>query len=199
MGLQKNVKNLFFLRHGDTGFHGRYIGSSDVPLTDLGKEQSRNTGRLLLKNNITQILCSPMIRCRQTLDQLDTTVECQFNELLKEIDFGSWEGKTFSDIVQSDQQLVDCWVTDPANFSFPGGESHAVFRRRVAIIKSELEKMVEDNILVITHGGIIRNILCLFLNIDINKYLVFDVKPGCFCSIQLHSEGGILTGFNIRG
>jgi broad specificity phosphatase PhoE len=199
MGPQKKEKNLFLLRHGDTGLHGRYIGSSDVPLTDLGKEQSRNTGRVLLENRITQILCSPMLRCRQTLEQLDTRAECRFNQLLKEIDFGSWEGKNFSEIVQSDQELVNSWVTDPAKFSFPGGESHASFRRRVLSIKSELEEMAEDNILVITHGGIIRNLLCLFLNLDFEKYLLFDVKPGCFCSIRLHSEGGVLTGFNIKG
>lgn len=199
MGTQKNVKNLFLLRHGDTGLHGRYIGSSDVPLTDLGKEQSRDTGRLLLKNRITKILCSPMLRCRQTLEQLDTSAEYQYNKLLKEIDFGSWEGKSFAEIVQSDQELVDSWVTDPSNFSFPGGESHAAFRKRVSRIKSELEKIADDNILVITHGGIIRNLLCLLLHLDFDKYLVFDVKPGCFCSIRLHSEGGVLTGFNIRG
>lgn len=199
MGTQKNVKNLFLLRHGDTGLHGRYIGSSDVPLTDLGKEQSRNTGRLLQGKRINQILCSPMLRCRQTWQQLDTTMGCRFNELLKEIDFGNWEGKTFAEIVQSDQELVDSWVTDPDNFSFPGGESNAAFRKRVSNIKSELEEMVEDNILVITHGGIIRNLLCLFLDLDFDKYLVFDVKPGCFCSIRVHSEGGVLTGFNISG
>jgi broad specificity phosphatase PhoE len=168
-------------------------------MDESGKEQVRHTGRLLQKNNITQILCSPMLRCRQTLEQLDITTDCRFNELLKEIDFGRWEGKTFAEILQSDQKLVDSWVTDPANFTFPDGESHSAFRNRIVSIKSQLEKIVEDNILVITHGGIIRNLLCLLLDIDFDKYLVFDVQPGCFCSIHLHSQGGVLTGFNIKG
>jgi broad specificity phosphatase PhoE len=199
MGPQKAVKKLYLLRHGDTGLPGRYIGSTDVPMDESGKEQVRHTGRLLQKNNITQILCSPMLRCRQTLEQLDITTDCRFNELLKEIDFGRWEGKTFAEILQSDQKLVDSWVTDPANFTFPDGESHSAFRNRIVSIKSQLEKIVEDNILVITHGGIIRNLLCLLLDIDFDKYLVFDVQPGCFCSIHLHSQGGVLTGFNIKG
>jgi hypothetical protein len=37
------------------------------------------------------------------------------------------------------------------------------------------------------------------LGLDFDNYLLFDVKPGCFCSIRLYAEGGVLTGFNIKG
>jgi alpha-ribazole phosphatase len=191
-------KWLYFLRHGDTGLQGRYIGSTDVPLTARGKEQVRQTGDLLQGKGITQIVCSPMLRCRQTLEQLDLPCTCQFNELLKEIDFGRWEGRNFSEVVEIDKEQVDCWVADPDTFSFPGGESLTAFKKRVAAFKTQLEMMVEDNILVITHGGIIRYLLCLLLGLDSGKYLLFDVEPGCFCSIRLYAEGGVLTGFNIK-
>jgi broad specificity phosphatase PhoE len=192
-------KWLYFLRHGDTGLQGRYIGSTDVPLTARGKEQVRQTGDLLQGKGITQIVCSPMLRCRQTLEQLDLPCAYHFNELLKEIDFGRWECRNFSEVVKIDKELVDCWVADPDTFSFPGGESITAFKKRVAAFKTQLEMMVEDNILVITHGGIIRYILCLLLGLDSGKYLLFDVEPGCFCSIRLYAEGGVLTGFNIKG
>lgn len=191
-------KWLYFLRHGDTGLQGRYIGSTDVPLTARGKEQVRQTGDLLQGKGITQIVCSPMLRCRQTLEQLDLPCTCQFNELLKEIDFGRWEGRNFSEVVEIDKELVDCWVAAPDTFSFPGGESLTAFKKRVAAFKTQLEMMVENNILVITHGGIIRYLLCLLLGLDSGKYLLFDVEPGCFCSIRLYAEGGVLTGFNIK-
>jgi broad specificity phosphatase PhoE len=191
-------KWLYFLRHGDTGLQGRYIGSTDVPLTARGKEQVRQTGDLLQGKGITQIVCSPMLRCRQTLEQLDLPCTCQFNELLKEIDFGRWEGRNFSEVVEIDKELVDCWVAAPDTFSFPGGESLTTFKKRVAAFKNQLETMIEDNILVITHGGIIRYLLCLLLGLDSGKYLLFDVEPGCFCSIRLYAEGGVLTGFNIK-
>jgi alpha-ribazole phosphatase len=191
-------KWLYFLRHGDTGLQGRYIGSTDVPLTARGKEQVRQTSDLLQGKGITQIICSPLLRCRQTLEQLNLPCACQFNDLLKEIDFGRWEGKNFSEVVKIDKELVDCWVADPDTFSFPGGESLSAFKKRVAAFKNQLETMVEDNILVITHGGIIRYLLCLLLGLDSGKYLLFDVEPGCFCSIRLYAEGGVLTGFNIK-
>lgn len=193
------AKKVYFLRHGDTGLPGRYIGATDAPLTDRGREQVGKTGALLRAKGITKIVCSPMLRCRQTLEQLGLSCSCQFNGLLREIDFGRWEGKNFQEIVRLDKKLVDSWVAAPGAFSFPGGESLTAFRKRVSTFKTLLEKMVEENILVISHGGFIRYLLCLLLGLDFDNYLLFDVKPGCFCSIRLYAEGGVLTGFNIKG
>ncbi len=197
--LKMGAKKLYLLRHGDTGFNGHYIGSTDAPLSDKGREQVRKTGGLLRGKGVNKILCSPMIRCRQTLEQLELPCPHQFSELLREIDFGRWEGKTYAEIFQLDRELVDRWVTEPDIFSFPDGEALDTFKKRVTRFKSQLEEMVEDRILVIAHGGIIRHLLCLLLGLDFEKYLIFDVKPGCFCSIQYFAEGGILTGFNIKG
>jgi len=168
-------------------------------LTDTGREQVRNTAFLLQNKGITKILCSPLLRCRQTLEELDLSCATHFNDLLREIDFGRWEGKNFAEIVQYDQELVDSWVASPDDFSFPGGESLTSFRNRVKNFKTQMESLVDENILVITHGGVIRHLLCLLLGLDADKYLVFEAQPGCFCSIRLFAEGGVLTGFNIQG
>jgi broad specificity phosphatase PhoE len=53
--------------------------------------------------------------------------------------------------------------------------------------------------LLVTHGGVIRHLLCLMLGLPMVKYLVFDVQPGCFCSLQVYSDGSVLTGFNLKG
>lgn len=193
------AKELYFLRHGDTGLQGRYIGSTDAPLTDKGRAQARQVAGLLQVKGITRIICSPMLRCRQTLEQLALTCPFRFDELFREVDFGRWEGKNFREIIQLDKELVDSWVSDPASFSFPDGESLAAFNKRVAACKILLEQMTEEKILIITHGGIIRHLLCLLLGLDTEKYLLFEVKPGCVSSVQLYDEGGVLTGFNITG
>ena len=133
------AKELYFLRHGDTGLQGRYIGSTDVPLSESGIEQVRKTGRLLQGKRVEKIVCSPMLRCRQSLEQLHLPCTCQFNELLREVDFGRWEGKDFSEIVKTDKEHVDSWVTEPDIFSFPGGESLVAFRNRIATFKALLK------------------------------------------------------------
>ncbi len=193
------VKELYLLRHGDTGLHDHYIGATDVPLSEKGREQVRYTARLLQGKGVAQILCSPLLRCRQTLELLDIAAPCHFLDLLREIDFGRWEGKTFAEIVLGDKELVDLWVAAPGSFAFPGGEAVRAFQDRIASCKTHLETMAEESILVIAHGGVIRSLLCLYLGLDPGKYLVFDVSPGCFSSVRLFSEGGVLTGFNIGG
>ncbi|TKB27412.1 histidine phosphatase family protein [Desulfopila sp. IMCC35006] len=192
-------KELYFLRHGDTGLQGRYIGATDAPLTRQGREQVRKTGMVLRQKGIARIQCSPLLRCRQTMTELNLPAACNFNDLLREIDFGRWEGKNFAEIVQCDQDLVDAWVADPHRFTFPDGESLISFTDRIAAFKTELEQMGEDTLLVVAHGGVIRHLLCQLLRLPAEKYLVFDIRPGCFCSIRLYPEGGVLTGFNIKG
>lgn len=192
-------KELYLLRHGDTGLPGRHIGSTDVPLLDKGKGQVRRTARLLRTVGFDKIFCSPMLRCRQTMELLDISCPWQTSELLREVDFGRWEGMSFNEIVKEDQKLVDDWVTQPETFTFPDGESLFAFKKRVADFKNELEAIDHKKILVVSHGGIIRYLLCLLLGLDIDKYLIFDVKAGSYCAVRLFAEGGVLTGFNIQG
>ncbi|MBU1567517.1 MAG: alpha-ribazole phosphatase [Proteobacteria bacterium] len=192
-------KKIYLLRHGDTGRQGFYIGSTDVSLSAIGRQQAHDTAKTLHRKNIDSVYCSPMLRCRQTCEQLDLIIPCQVNELLREVDFGRWEGKSFAEISVDDSEAVDSWTKDPIHFCFPGGEALASFHNRVAAIMKMLGEDTNENILLVTHGGIIRHLLCLCLGIPFEKYLLFDVQPGSFSSLVLHSGGGILTGMNIRG
>ena len=140
-----------------------------------------------------------MLRCRETCEQLDLPIPHQVNELLKEVDFGNWEGKSFAEIVAGDAEAVAAWANDPAHFCFPGGEALADFHKRVAAIMKMLRDEQSEHMLLVTHGGIIRHLLCLCLELPLDKYLAFAVQPGSYSSIFLCSGGGVLTGMNIRG
>lgn len=192
-------KKIYLLRHGDTGRQGCYIGSTDVPLSATGQQQVRDSARALRGKKIEQIFCSPMLRCRQTYAQLDLPIPYQVHELLREVDFGRWEGKTFAEIVADDAEAVAAWTNDPAHFCFPGGEALVDFHKRVAAIMKILNEENNKHILLVTHGGIIRHLLCLCLGIPLDKYLVFDVQPGSYSSLLLYPDGGVLTGMNLRG
>ncbi len=193
-------KEIFLLRHGDTGRHGVYIGSTDVCLSPKGVQQVCATGALLRRSQkFDRILCSPLLRCRQSWQQLQLDLPLCVDELLKEVDFGDWEGKSFTEIQGENPEAVALWINDPQCFSFPGGESLAAFYRRV---RSVFQRLLEDDskkILLITHGGIIRHLLCLFLGIGMDKYLIFDIQAGAYSSLAVYSEGSVLTAMNIRG
>ncbi|MGW8193432.1 MAG: histidine phosphatase family protein [Desulforhopalus sp.] len=192
-------KLLYLLRHGDTGMTGRYLGSSDLGLSERGVRQLEKTRLQLHDARIETVYCSPLLRCRQTLDLLELTCRHQFCDALREIDFGRWERKSFEEVVKTDKELVDSWNFAPDRFCFPGGESVPHFRKRVEQFKKQLEDTDDERVLVVSHGGVIRHLLCLALGLYAEKYLIFDVRPGNFCSIKLFGECGVLTGFNLGG
>jgi broad specificity phosphatase PhoE len=84
-----------------------------------------------------------------------------------------------------------------ADFAFPGGESTASYLARVAAIQARVAAAGNKHkILLITHSGIIRQLLCGWLGLPSRHYLLFAVEFGKIATLSLHKGGGILTGFN---
>lgn len=193
------IKNVYLMRHGATELNGCYVGSTDIALSASGEAQVQRTASTLKLAKISQVFCSPMIRCRQTLQLLELESQVSYDPLLREIDFGKWERKTFNEIVKADKTLVDSWAEGSEDFTFPEGESLLNFRARVSSFTKKLYESKEQEILIVCHGGVIRHLICELLGLISDKYIVFQVLPGTFSSLQLHSEGGVLTGFNISG
>ncbi len=193
------TKQLYLVRHGDVGCHGRYIGSSDPGLSPLGREQMRVLAATFRGLRVDAVLCSPMRRCRQSLEALELTAPCQFQDELREVDFGAWEGKSFSEIVASDDQSVAAWAAGAADFTFPGGESLALFYDRMAAFWRSLTTAEGDSLVVVTHGGVVRHLLCLALALPWEKYLLFEITLGSLTSLSLYSHGAVLTSLNCKG
>ena len=190
-------KKLTLLRHGKTGLGDRYIGSKDIPLSPAGVAGIANLKPVFADQEIDGIVASPMLRCRQSGELLfpDRSLTCDEN--LREIDFGRWEGLNFSEIVKKDPDLVDTWATGATDFCFPQGERVSDFMSRVHVAGEWLAKSTAKNILVIAHGGVIRVLICYFLQLESSNYLLFQVKKGRYATLDLFKEGAVLTGLNL--
>jgi alpha-ribazole phosphatase len=193
------VATLFLLRHGRTDLSGRFAGSTDIELNSAGIEQIRALQPLLARERIPYIFCSPMARCRETARLLDLPAEISYREDLREVDFGVWEGKNFSEIEKSDPHRIRDWIADPEGFCFPGGECRADFILRIERIKTMLQSLQSEKALVVSHGGVIRHLICSFLGLPLSNYLLFKVNEGAFTTLECYSEGGVLTGMNRGG
>lgn len=189
-------KTLYLLRHGDTGARGRFIGSTDLPITPEAKHQLQSSARLLKDKAITSVICSPMTRCRQTAEVLRLDAEITYDERLREVDFGNWEEMTFDDIAAGWPEKVDEWARWSEDFTFPGGENMGGFLARIKDVSCFVNESAQENMLLITHGGVIRQLICHYLGISHSSYLLFEVKAGMFTTLSLHSNGGILTSLN---
>jgi alpha-ribazole phosphatase len=204
---------LFLLRHGPTSASpGCFAGSSDVPLSGQGLTRLNNI-RAQLKD-IDCWYCSPMLRTRQTLQHLQNLdLGCQvgepvYDERLREIDFGRWELQTFSDIVAKDKEQLAAW-NQYLDFVFPEGEAVSAFIQRVEAMLAVFSGMGNstgtstsasssaNTVAVVTHGGVIRTMICLALGISPRNYLLFDIQPASLTVLDLFSKGGVLRGLDL--
>lgn len=190
------TRNLFLVRHGSVGADGRYVGSTDLPLVPEGRKQIEKISLLLKEKAITQVFCSPMTRCIQTMELLGLDSKSTVLNELREIDFGDFENLQFSDIEKQWPEQVKLWAQAPDKFRFPGGESTPAFRDRILDAQGKIDSCKEENVLVIAHGGIIRHLICCYLNINLDNYLLFNILPGTITWLKVMSQGGILHGLN---
>jgi broad specificity phosphatase PhoE len=120
-----------------------------------------------------------------------------YDERLREISFGLWEMQTFSEIAAAYPQEIAAWSSGYRNFVFPQGEAVADFIHRVQDLLSTLVQMKGQSLGLMTHGGIIRTLLCLALGLPVEQYLLFDVQPASLTILDLFAQGGVLKGFNL--
>ena len=94
---------------------------------------------------------SPLRRCRELAEGLHA--QPIFDERLREMNFGAWEGQAWDDIPRAE---LDAWAADVAGYAPPGGESPFALQRRALDFVAGLS--VAEAVIV-THAGVIRTLL----------------------------------------
>jgi len=195
-------QKILLARHAATGpeYRGRFIGTADVPLSASGPAEVARLAQALAPFAPAVTWCSPLLRARQTVELLAGQAEIgaiRQDHDLREIAFGRWEKMTFVEIAARDPELVQRWAAWSEDFAFPEGEAVADFLARTGAVAQRLAARPEDTILVVAHGGVVRALLCHFLKLPPQHYLLFDIKPARLTTIDLFPEGGVLTGLNL--
>lgn len=153
---------LYFIRHGQTDWNAeaRFQGQKDIPLNDTGRGQAKRNGETLkplVDPADFQFIASPLGRTRETMEIARTAMglpptDYQTDDLLKELSFGAWEGRTVEDLEKNEIALWAERKTDKWNFAPPGGESYADLTERVRHFFLALDKPT----IVVSHGGVNR-------------------------------------------
>jgi alpha-ribazole phosphatase len=194
------AKKLVMVRHGvlDIEYHGRFMGKTDVGLSAVGRKQSLALAGPLGNLSEAHFIVSPLRRTQETARIALAAAKQSFDidPALREIDFGSWEGKTFDQISRADSLSVERWSNFDNDFVFPGGEAIASFIQRVRALAGRVADDPAQTVVVITHGGIIRFLICHYLGLEMRHYLLFDVQPASLSGITLYDRQGILNRLN---
>ncbi|TGM03652.1 histidine phosphatase family protein [Leptospira barantonii] len=197
-------KKLYLIRNSDIGLNYRfkYVGRLDPALSPQGIEDAKTLGNYCKDTfyfSNEQIYLSPSKRSIQTWKEmgLDSASEPICLPVLQEIDFGNWEGKSFTELEQTHPEELLRWAAAPSLFSFPSGESFKSFVDRIDFIASFLKESPAQRIILVTHGGVISTLICLLLGIHPSSYIHFQVKSSSVSSVEIFSNGSaLLTSLN---
>ncbi|WP_286201496.1 histidine phosphatase family protein [Bacillus sp. ISL-4] len=145
------------LRHGLTEANERkaYLGWTDSPLSVKGEKEI-----LELRGSYPtyeKIHSSDLLRCVETARLLFPNAVLVKDPLFREMNFGSWEGRTYHEL-KTDRDYLN-WLERPMEALVPGGESYPVFSERVNNGWNHLIACKENRIALMTHGGVIRDLL----------------------------------------
>ena len=194
---------VILVRHGETLWNEeeRYQGASDLPLSGRGELQARRLAARLASESIGLIYSSDSNRALQTAAEIAAHHGRQVcaDPRLREMDFGVWEGLTYSEIGERYPQALARWEGDPFATAPPGGESLAQLATRVGDVLDDIRKPGEaETVLVVSHGGPLRVVLCLALGLAPADHWRFRLDPGSVSELYLYPEGAILALLNDR-
>ncbi|NYS62273.1 histidine phosphatase family protein [Vreelandella salicampi] len=165
---------LVVVRHGLTAWNRerRYQGQRDIPLLLPEAEEGLMALReALVDERFDAIYVSDLNRCQQTLEWTQAAksgIPVHLEPRLRELDFGDYEGKVYDEL--KDLPHYRAWIDSVGELQIPGGESAAQLRERLEAWFQELaEKARQESyrkVLVVTHGGVIRELRRRFETIE---------------------------------
>jgi probable phosphoglycerate mutase len=166
---------VFLIRHGATTLtaEDRFAGSTDVPLSDQGREQARRLGARLADEKLVAIYCSPLGRTRETAALIARPHELTpvARDGLREIDHGRWEQMRRSEVEQQFPDEYAAWETDPFTFAPKGGESGlSVMARALPVLRDAVTAHADASVAVVSHKATIRLVIASLLGIDARGY-----------------------------
>ena len=168
-----NASVFYFVRHGETDWNAerRLQGQLDIPLNDIGRLQSAQSGSTLrgliaADHKVPThfaFISSPLSRARETMEILRDVLGLpregySVEPRLAEMSFGRWEGLTYPQVQALDGPVLLLSDRDKWNFVAPQGESYAHLLIRVR----EWHASVAGDIVVAAHGGVARVLMVLF-------------------------------------
>lgn len=184
--------SIYLMRHGSCEDGRIFRGHWDSPLNPAGHQQMLLACPPL--ENFDAIISSPLSRCvsvAKELCNLNEDLHLEVDEGLKEIHFGDWEGRLVEKLMQEQQaQLENFWL-DPVTHSPPNGETMENFNLRVCQSwKRILHKYKNQQVLIISHGGVIRCILANVLGMSLRPLSRLSVPHACISQIDVFHEAG---------
>jgi len=179
------------LRHGETVGGSRFRGSIDDALTENGWSQMNAATAQEMKNHSQRwhrIISSPLQRCADFAHKLGQkhSLPVSLDSRFKEMHFGRWEGYTAAELMSTDEDALTQFWNDPVQNTPPEAEPLLKFEQRVLSAWVDLLRDYQgERILLVTHGGVMRVLLCHVQQRPIKQLLEIEVKHAALKQLRI--------------
>ncbi|MGG7165488.1 alpha-ribazole phosphatase [Clostridium ihumii] len=195
--------NIYLVRHGETdeNIKKSFYGDMDSVLTEKGVLQCKRLKIFFQDINISKAYVSEKKRTHDTLELILENekyekINVVEDSRLNERNFGEFEGLDYNSICRKYPLESKVWQNDWINFIPPKGESYNQMYNRVVKIFKEIIKSNDENVIVVTHSGVIRSIYCYIMNNNMDLFWKFACHNGDVAVIKYEYENLFIEGIN---
>lgn len=182
---------LDLIRHGEPVGGRKYRGQLDEPLSEKGWQQMRDA--VAHACPWQAIISSTLSRCAEFARELADrhALPLHLDARFTEIGFGSWEGKTASELLAGDPGILQHFWSDPVHNTPPGAEAVSDFRVRILAAWQEvLKQFAGQHVLIVGHAGMMRMIIRETLGMPLEKMFYLQVDNAGISRIRVDGKGG---------
>ena len=176
----------------DERYHKKYNGHIDIGLSSVGVQQAQALAEYFKEYIFDLVYCSDLKRTRETLKPFVHSVHAIYTPKLREKSWGKHEGLSFDEIIaEGEIEYIDfiSWIN-----ALDGEEYEGYILRVKEFFLEYLISRTAENILVVTHGGVIRVLMAIVkklslveafsINVPYSAYVIFDTDTMSFSEVK---------------
>lgn len=168
-------------------------GQSDVDVSDKFDDERQKLQIKLASFKFDAIYTSPLQRCHKLAHALCTDermgftgADIQHDARLSELHFGDWEMSPWDAIPRD---IFDIWANDYANLAPPNGETFSQLHARAKSFMEDVSSNSQDkNLLVVTHGGLIRALIAEVLHMPLKRLFRITIDHASVTQLEFKGE-----------
>jgi broad specificity phosphatase PhoE len=186
------AEEVVLVRHGETEWSRelKHTGSTDVPLTDRGREEAERVGEALRGRTFTLVLTSPLQRATETCRLAGFGEVARPRDELREWDYGDYEGRKTEDI----RKEVPRWTIWSGGV--PNGETIEQVGARADRVLVEI-RALDGDILVFSHGHLLRILTARWLGLEPQAGRLFALDPATLSTLGYERETSVISEWNL--
>jgi broad specificity phosphatase PhoE len=172
---------IFILRHADKqsgDFYNPQLRHQDQPISAFGEQQAEALVPFFSKKNISNIYVSDYLRTQQTIAPVAERLRLPLavDGRLNEFDNGGWDGLSEPEISAKFPDVWRAYLERATDFRFPDGETGEEAQQRIVNFLEDHQALDKsENIIAVTHEGLVKVMMCWLMRLPVYKHWNFQV------------------------